>query len=353
MDCVTRLHWRIWAPIFVIISGVFWGTIGLFSHYLSASGLPALQITELRCLIVTAALVCINLLSDKKQLKIRLRDIWMFIGTGVCSIAFFNIYYFICISESTLSVACTLLHTAPCFVMLLSCILFHEKFTVPKAVSTLLAILGCAYITGVIGGNGSPPISRYALIAGLCSGFGYALYSIIGRFALQKYSWLTVITYTFLFAAIALLPLSDLTTVIKTTLAYRSVAVTALLLGLLSTLFPFLLYTKGLEHMETGKAALLTFVEPMVATIISAIVFHESFLLNNAIGIVMIVLSIIILNSPLHTRHAKTKIHYFSSLDLVFFRTHRSLHEASKSPLTQAYRLVIQILEKHNFYSKN
>lgn len=58
--------------------------------------------------------------------------------------------------------------------------------------------------------------------------------------------------------------------------------------------------------METGKAALLTFVEPMVATIISAIMFHESFLLNNAIGIVMIVLSIILLNSPLHIKSQKT-----------------------------------------------
>ena len=41
----------------------------------------------------------------REDLKIRLRDFWMFIGTGVCSIVFFNIMYFITIERTTLSVA--------------------------------------------------------------------------------------------------------------------------------------------------------------------------------------------------------------------------------------------------------
>ena len=70
----------------------------------------------------------------------------------------------------------------------------------------------------------------------------------------------------------------------------------SLLLGLVSTLTPFLLYTTGLSHMETGRAAVLTFAEPVTATIISITVFGEIFTANHAIGMVAIVTSIALLN---------------------------------------------------------
>ena len=79
-------------------------------------------------------------------------------------------------------------------------------------------------------------------------------------------------------------------------LAYHGVMSNTLLLGFLSTLLPFVCYTKGLAHMETGKAAILTFVEPVVATILSTAVFMESFTTNNAAGIVLIMASLFILN---------------------------------------------------------
>ena len=296
-------RWHVLAPILVVLAGVFWGMIGLFSHALSESGLSALQIAELRCLITAVALTFAMLLTQRELLKIRLRDVWLFIGTGVCSIAFFNVCYFICISQSTLSIACILLYTSPCFVMLLSCLFFHERFTKQKMAAIFLAFSGCVLITGVIGGGGAR-VSGFALAAGLCSGFGYALYSIIGRIALARYNWLTVITYTFLAASASLLPFCRPLEIVRVLAAGNAAISNAVLLGILSTLLPFLLYTKGLEHMETGKAALLTFVEPMVATIISAAVFHESFTLDNAVGIVLIVLSIVVLSYVRRSKNA-------------------------------------------------
>ena len=288
-------QWHVLAPSLVIAAGITWGMLGFFAHFLSGAGLSALQITEVRCISAAAVLFAAIAVRKPELLKIHLRDAGLFIGTGVVSIAFFNICYLICIKESTLSVACTLLYTAPCFTMLSSCLIFHEKFTPRKAASTFLAFLGCVFITGIISMGTGLHITAYALVAGLCSGFAYSLYTVIGRFALRKYSWLTVIAYTFLFAAVALLPFCGPADIARTLSASPVIALDAAMLVLVSTLTPFLLYTKGLEHMETGKAALLTFVEPMVATIISALVFRESFTLNNAIGIVLIISSIIVL----------------------------------------------------------
>lgn len=305
MNNASKKNWRLAAPVIIIFAGVSWGIIGLFSKPLSSSGFDSLQITELRCLVTAAALIIFLLIVNRRLLIINLRDIWIFLGTGLLSIAFFNISYFICMKESTLSVACTLLYTGPCFVMLMSCIFFHEKFTVQKLTAIILALLGCAFTTGLIG-SGGVRITFYAIVSGLCSGFGYSLYSIIGRIALKKYSWLTVITYTFTVAAIVLLPICKPAHMFDLAISSSSIIFNILMLGVLSTTLPFLLYTKGLEHMETGRASLLTFVEPVIATIISAAVFHELFGFNNVVGIVLIVISIMILNLNLPFPKSKT-----------------------------------------------
>lgn len=289
-------HWRLLAPLCVISAGVLWGIIGLFTKELGSIGLDSIQMTETRCFIAFTALFIIAAIKDPALLKIRLRDIWIFIGTGVISIAFFNICYFTCINQSSLSVAVILLYTGPCFVMILSCILFHEKFTALKGISLISAILGCAFITGIIGTPGGFRITWLAFIIGLGSGLGYGLYSIFGRVALKRYQPLTVTVYTFLFAAVSLLPLSHPSQIIEMTTLNTQSILSTLLLGLLSTLSPFLLYTKGLEHMETGKASMFTFVEPVVATIISIAVFHEAFTLNHVIGMIAIIGSITLLN---------------------------------------------------------
>ena len=306
-----RAHegWKFLAPICVIFAGIFWGIIGLFSNPLSDIGFSSMQITFLRCLVSALSLLIVTAVKNPMLFRISLRDIWMFVGTGIISIVFFNVCYFISIQESTLSVACTLLYTGPCFVMILSCILFHEKFTVKKAISLCIAVTGCAFITGLIGGSSGAHITPFAFMVGIGSGLGYGLYSIFGRIALKKYHWLTVITYTFSFAALSLLPFCRFTEISAAVSANSSALINILLLGLLSTLTPFLLYTNGLDHMETSKAAMFTFVEPLFATIISIAVFHEGFSLNHAIGMAAIVFSITILNVTFRkSRNPKKKL---------------------------------------------
>lgn len=284
------------APFFIICAGTLWGIIGVFSRSLSESGLNALQIAGARCLVTSIILFVFLLLTNKEYLKVKLRDLWLFIGMGVFSIALFNVFYFICISQSSLGIASILLYTAPCFIVLISHFLFKEKITLKKGISITLAFVGSIYTTGIIGG-GSGSIEGSTLLIGIGSGIAYALYSIIGRIALRKYNWLTVITYTFIFASIALFPAFKASEVLTIALAENTLILNMVLLGVLSTLFPFLLYTKGINSMETGKAAHLTFVEPMVATLIGTTIFQEVFTKNTAIGIVLVIFSMILNNA--------------------------------------------------------
>lgn len=285
------------APLFVILAGSCWGIIGIFTRTLSKMGFSSLQITASRCLVTAICLIIYLGIKDRDKLKIHIKDIWVFLGTGIGSIVFFNICYFITIEETTLSVAAILLYTAPFFVIIMSALFFKEKITYKKIIALGIAFFGCILITGIIG-NQSIKLTNFGILTGIGSGIGYALYSIFGRVALRKYHTITVTAYTFIVASLSLLPFTNINYMMEAILESNTVLYNVLLLGILSTLAPFLLYTKGLQNMETGKASIMAFVEPMVATIAGIVLFKEILSLQNMAGILLIFISLVLLNLP-------------------------------------------------------
>ena len=196
------------APFLVLLAGILWGTMGLFVRTLNGKGLNTMEIVALRSIVTCAVLFLFLLVYNRQMLKIRLKDVWCFVGAGLFSIVFFNYCYFKAITMTSLSVAAVLLYTAPVMVMIMSYFLFHEKFTRRKVVAVVLTFLGCVLVTG-IAGNGAA-LSPKGILVGLGAGFGYALYSIFGKFAIERgYHSFTISFYTFLMAAIGSVPLAD------------------------------------------------------------------------------------------------------------------------------------------------
>lgn len=286
--------------IYVIIAGICWGVIGLFTRRMSEVGLGAVQITFLRNFFATIVLLVVMLIKDKSSLKIHLKDIWLFLGTGICSIAFFNICYFKAIQITSLSVAAILLYTAPAMVMVMSLIFFKEKVTVQKITALLFAFAGCIFTTGIIGSR--PSISGIGVLIGLGSGFGYALYSIFGTVASKKYNPYTISFYTFFIAAAVLLPLSRPAEEISIIKSNPQLIIVAFLLAVISTAVPFICYTTGLKSMEAGKASIMAFIEPMVATVCGIAIFKEKLTSFNIIGILLIFVSVVLLNIKLNKK---------------------------------------------------
>ena len=98
MRLAMKLDWRIVAPLLIVIAGILWGVIGLFSTALSSAGLEPVQITVVRCTIAACFLGIVLAFFKPHAFKIHLRHIWVFLGTGVLSIAFYNVCYFACIA---------------------------------------------------------------------------------------------------------------------------------------------------------------------------------------------------------------------------------------------------------------
>ena len=282
----------------IILAGILWGTMGLFVRGLSADEFSSMEIVALRVLAALLLMGIVILLYNKKLFRIRLRDCWCFIGTGVFSLTFFNFCYFQTIVMTSMSVAAILLYTAPIIVVLLSSVLFKEKVSVKKIGAMLLAFLGCVFVTGIIGGEGLT-ISPTGILIGLGSGIGYALYSIFSRYAIERdYESFTISFYTFLFAAVGTLFLIPVRETVAKLVNGNTGRDLLLVFGiaLIATVFPYILYTLGLSRVENGKASIMASIEPIVATLLGILVFGEHMTAVGTIGVLLVLAAIVLLN---------------------------------------------------------
>lgn len=322
-------HLRTFAPIFVILAAIFWGILVVFVRAFGQAEFKAMEIVTLR--VYSSAIFSWIFLMIFGQISQRsatskakanttptaqttrkttttqtattktttpqarprtfhLRDSWCFIGTGLVSIVFFSYCYFWNVEVSSAAVAAILMYTSPIFVTLLSVIFFKEKITKAKLVALDLAIIGCALVSGIAGGIGSTTPLGIAL--GLGSGIGYALYSIFGRFALDKgYSPFMVTAMTFTFACVGVLPFIDIARLATRLVNEPKYILLALLMGLIGSCTPFALYTVGLRYMEASKAAILATLEPIVTALVGTFLYKEPIDLFIITGIAMVLVA--------------------------------------------------------------
>ena len=294
------------AYLYIAAAACLWGIISLFIRHLYAAGFTPTQVVSIRAISATFFLLLYALYKDMKSLSIKPADSRYFVGTGIISVVFFNWCMFNAIQETSVSVATILLYTAPAFVTLLSRVLFREALTSRKIIALISTLLGCSFVVGFLP-SANESISSYGLVLGLGSGLFYALYSIFGKFALQKYSSLTVSVYTFLFAAVAVTPFSGLWKVMPL-FSGPSVWLYIIGLGFLSTTLAYLLYTKGLERIESSRASIIASLEPVVASFMGYLVFKEQLELWQYVGIVMVIAAVIIVQEPATKAKAKEDV---------------------------------------------
>ena len=282
------------APFLVILAGCLWGTMGIFVRHLNAIGLEAMEIVEARAVLTAVSMFAALMVFRRDLLRVNIRDLWVFAGGGIVSVILFNFCYFQTIQRASLSTAAILLYTSPVFVLLLSVPLFGEKLTKKKILCLMLAITGCALSSGLAGGMALSPMT---LLFGLGSGFGFGLYSIFYRFALQKgYHPITFTAYIFLFGALGGIPLADFGQLIRVAGADGSNLAYLGAYTLVTTIVPYISYTTGLQQVENGVAAVLACIEPVMATVFGIFFFSEMPDLSGWLGILLVLIALTALN---------------------------------------------------------
>lgn len=276
----------------VLAAGILWGLIGIFNRTLMNAGLSVGSIVLIRNFGSLVLLGLLFVLTDRSIFRIQWKHLPIFFGTGIVSVLLFTLCYFSCQKMCSLAVAAALLYTSPAFVVIFSAILWHEKITKKKLAALIVAFLGCTFVAGLWSGDVS--VTLWGALLGIGSGLFYGLYSIFGRYALKHYKPFTVTFYTFAFAgigALAVLRPAEL----AAAAAEPGLIWTAIGLVIICTVGPYLLYTKGLAGMESGKAAILASIEPITAAVVGVAVFGEPMTVSVILGLASILISVYIL----------------------------------------------------------
>ena len=274
----------------VILGAAMWGCIGLFTRIMFEIGFSTLQVIAVRAIFTSIIMLCVICFSDIKLLKFSFKDIWMFLGTGLCSFLFFNICYMNSMKHNSLSVACILMYTSPIWVTALSAFLFKEKLTLKKVLSLVLCVGGTA-LTCL---NSRIEMTPAGLVYGLFSGIGYALYSIFGKYAARKYHSFTITFYTFVFASFGAIPFCKAYILCGMLTDYKNMLL-SVGIALLITVVPYVLYTNGLSKTSAAKAAVLAIVEPVVATVVGVVVYSEPASFAGILGIIIVAVGLLYL----------------------------------------------------------
>ncbi len=280
--------------IMVVLAGILWGTSGLFVDAWGAYGASPMQIVSYR--IVTAAIMIwiYALIFDRKAIELRVKDLAFYLPTGVTLLTSAAFYYS-AIKESSVSTAVILMYTAPILVMGYSVLFFGEKFNAKKGISVAAMLIGCAFVSGIVGGM---EFKALGVILGLSASVSYATYNVLTKYEMSRgCNPITTTLYGFLFAAIFTLIVNPVGPMIDI-LAQAPVKTIPLAFahGLMTFVLPYFLYTLSMRRIPAGVASSLAIIEPMSATIFSVVFLGEKLSIYGIVGIVMILGSVFMLS---------------------------------------------------------
>lgn len=285
---------------FPVLAGIMWGSVGIFIRSLSGYGMNTFTIVESRTVAaVILMLVGIGIV-DRKQLKIKIKDLWIFILASWLGMLGVNLTYNESVNYVHLSLAAVLLSLSPIYVLIMARIFFKEKITLRKAGCALLAILGCSMASGLLESLGGIKISFYGVVLAFASGVFYAMYSMFTKIAMKRgYSGLTITFYCMVVIAVTLIPFTDWG-IIGNYIAEAPAGnmVFMILHAVCAAVLPYTMYTIGFQYMDAGKVSILAAGEPVAAMVFGIFCFNEIPSGLEFAGLFLTVAAIILLGIP-------------------------------------------------------
>lgn len=293
-----------------IISGAMWGSAGIFVRKLTELGMNSYTVVSVRVVLAVLILAIWLGIYDKDLLKIKLKDLWIFVAGGVVGMFGLNICYNFAISELSLSLAAVLLSLSPVFVLFMAAILFKEKITSKKVICMTIAIAGCVLASGVLESASTMRWSVKGIIVGTIGAFFYGLYGIISKTAMERgYHAFTTTFYCLFMVMLVVIPLTNWKSVTNVVVANPvKMSVFLVIHSLCTSVLPYILYTFSIRYIDAGMASILASGEPVAAMIFGVIFFSEIPTVLSVVGIVLVIVALALLSMPDKKRRRSDKM---------------------------------------------
>ena len=272
------------AKLLMLLSMSVFGTVGLFVRLIPLS---SAEIALWRAVLAAGA-IAVYLGVSRQPLRLRgLRGGGLLLLSGALMgfnwVALFEAYRYTTVSVATLSY-----NIAPLLVMVLSALLMHEKMSRFQLLCLLMSMLGLALIVNTSGAGSANPV--LGVLLGLLAAMLYASVVMLNRL-IKDVGGVHRTLLQFIAAIAVLVPYVLLGGgAFAQPLAGRSL-LALLTLGLVHTGLMYCLYFTAIQGLKGREIAILSFLDPLVAVLGSALFLHEPFTPRQMLGGAVILLA--------------------------------------------------------------
>ena len=282
------------SKLLLILSTFLFGTIGIFRKFIP---LPSSVIALARGIIgMLFLLMVVFIKKDKLSWKAIQRNLLFLCLSGamigVNWILLFEAYQYTTVATATLCY-----YMAPIFVILVSPLFFKEKLTPKKILCVVIALIGMALVSGIFQAGFAGISELKGILLGLGAACLYASIVILNKKIKDVSAYDKTIVQLGI-AAVVLLPYTLLgENLAKITFSPLAV-VLLIILGVLQTGIGYALYFGTIEHLKTQTVALFSYIDPVVAIILSAVLLREKLTLWGVAGAILVLGSTLISELP-------------------------------------------------------
>lgn len=288
-----------------------WGSAFIAGKVAVQSFEPA-TVAFLRFFGAAILLFPIMWLTEKNPKKPTLKDYGLFAVLGLTGIALYNICFFIATKQAPVIKSSLFIASNPVLIVLLSGLFLKEKITKNHIIGMVIALTGATFI--ITDGHilslfqfGFEPID-FVLLGAVVS---WALYSVVGKVVLRKFSSVESTTYAVAFGTIFLLPFASAETSWQDILqASSSTWIAIAHMSIFVTVVSFIMYYYGIKEVGAAKASIFINVMPVSAVLMATFFLDETFTLAHGIGAAFVLSGVYIgTNTKLFNRKLETRYH--------------------------------------------
>lgn len=277
-----------------IISSTWWGVSVVGGKVLNNNGLTALDIVFGRFAIASLAFIpLLYILSLNRDDIIPNRKSFLpLIGLSLTGVSVNNIIFYSGLGKTDASIASLLVSINPLATMLSAVILLNEKMTKTKYLSVLLGILGVAIVIGFSGDTGNFEGNILIIIAVTIWGISFSFSKIVSNHGLSS---IAITGWSVIIGTITLLPfVLNKPTYNRFVESSNNIEVQVwfIFLGIISSVFAYIIHYKAIEVLGPGKVAPSTNLISVSGVVFAFIILKESIKGSPILGFLIIMFGV-------------------------------------------------------------
>ena len=261
------------------LSMVIFGTIGIFVKFIPLSSGEIALIRAVFAFLLVGGYMLIK--GQKISFKNSKKEFLLLLLSGA-AMGFNWIFLFEAYKYTTVSVATLSYYFAPVIVMVLSPLIFKERITLKKLICFVFSTIGLIMITGIGNLDGQNTHIK-GILLGLSAALLYSAVMILNKL-IKALSGIERTFLQFAAAIAVLLPYVLLTDGINVFTLETSGIINLLIVGLIHTGLAYILYFSSLKDMEGQQVAIMSYIDPLVAVMVSVFILKEEIALVQVIG---------------------------------------------------------------------